>query len=54
MKAADIFEERTDRATQRVATLLEPAMIVVFGAMVAFVALSLLQAIYGINASSFR
>ncbi len=54
MKAADIFEERTERATQRLATLAEPAMIVVFGAIVAFVALSLLQAIYGINASSFK
>jgi hypothetical protein len=29
-------------------------MIVVFGVIVAFVALSLLQAIYGINANSFR
>jgi type II secretory pathway component PulF len=53
-KSADIFEERTERATQRVAALAEPAMIVVFGAIVAFVALSLLQAIYGINANSFR
>jgi type II secretory pathway component PulF len=52
-KSAEIFEERTERATQRVAALAEPAMIVVFGAIVAFVALSLLQAIYGINASSF-
>jgi general secretion pathway protein F len=54
LKAADIFEERTERAMQRLVTLAEPALIVVFGAMVAFVALSLLQAIYGINASSFR
>jgi type II secretory pathway component PulF len=54
MKAADIFEERTERATHRLATLAEPAMIVIFGAMVAFVALSLLQAIYGINAGSFN
>jgi type II secretory pathway component PulF len=54
MKAADIFEQRTERATQRLATLAEPAMIVIFGAIVAFVALSLLQAIYGINASSFK
>jgi general secretion pathway protein F len=54
LKAAEIFEERTERATQRVAALAEPAMIVVFGAIVAFVALSLLQAIYGINAGSFR
>ncbi len=54
IKSADIFEERTERATQRLAALAEPAMIVIFGAIVAFVALSLLQAIYGINASSFR
>lgn len=54
MKSADIFEERTERATQRLATLAEPAMIVMFGAIVAFVALSLLQAIYGINANSFK
>jgi type II secretory pathway component PulF len=54
MKAADIFEERTERATQRLATLAEPAMIMIFGAIVAFVALSLLQAIYGINANSFK
>src|ERR1041385_3704235 len=53
-KSAEIFEERTERATQRVAALLEPGMIVVFGAIVAFVALSLLQAIYGINANSFK
>jgi general secretion pathway protein F len=54
MKSADIFEERTERATQRLATFGEPAMIVIFGCMVAFVALSLLQAIYGINANSFK
>src|SRR6185503_12534446 len=36
MKAADIFEERTERATQRLATFAEPAMIVMFGAIVAF------------------
>ena len=54
MKAAEIFEERTERATQRLAALAEPAMIVMFGAIVAFVALSLLQAIYGINANSFK
>jgi type II secretory pathway component PulF len=53
VKAADIFEDRTERSTQRLATLAEPAMIVFFGIIVAFVALSLLQAIYGVNASSF-
>ena len=54
MKAAEIFEERTERTTQRLSALAEPAMIIMFGAIVAFVALSLLQAIYGINANSFK
>lgn len=54
LKSADIFEERTERATQRLATLAEPAMIVMFGAIVATIALSLLQAIYGINAGSLK
>jgi general secretion pathway protein F len=54
LKAADIFEDRTERATQRMAALAEPAMIVFFGIIVAFVALSLLQAIYGVNAGAFR
>jgi type II secretory pathway component PulF len=53
-KAADIFEEKTQRATQRLATLAEPVMILIFGLVVAFVALSLLQAIYGVNTASFR
>ena len=44
LKSADIFEERTERATQRLATLAEPAMIVVFGTVVAFVALTDLTA----------
>jgi len=54
VKAADIFEDKTERSLQRLVTLAEPAMIVTFGSVVAFVALSLLQAIYGVNASSFR
>lgn len=52
-KAADIFEEKTERAAQRLATIAEPAMIMIFGSIVALVALSLLQAIYGVNATSF-
>lgn len=53
-RAADLFEERTARTLQRLVTLLEPAMIIGFGVIVAFVALSLLQAIYGVNAGAFR
>ena len=53
-KAAEIFEQRAERGTTRLVALAEPTMIVIFGTLVGFVALSLLQAIYGINASSFR
>jgi type II secretory pathway component PulF len=53
-KAADVFERRTERATARVVALAEPAMIVAFGGVVGFVALALLQAIYGVNAGSLR
>jgi general secretion pathway protein F len=54
LKAAEIFEERTEQTMQRLVTLAEPAMIVGFGTLVAFVALSLLQAIYSVNAGAFR
>jgi general secretion pathway protein F len=54
LKAAEIFEERTERSAQRLVTLVEPAMIVTFGVVVAFVALSVLQAIYGVNAGVLR
>jgi general secretion pathway protein F len=54
LKAAEIFEERTERGAQRLVTLLEPAMILSFGLLVAIVALSVLQAIYGVNAGVYR
>src|SRR6185295_4784370 len=34
-KSAEIFEERTERVTPRIATLAEPMMILVFGGIVA-------------------
>jgi len=54
LKAADILEERTERLLQRLVSLIEPMMILFFGGIVGFVALSLLQAIYSVNAGSFR
>jgi len=54
LKSADLLERRTERAVERLVALAEPLMIVTFGILVALVALSLLQAIYGVNASSFR
>lgn len=53
-KAAEILEERTERSLQRLVALIEPVMIILFGGIVGFVALSLLQAIYSVNAGSFR
>ncbi|MGH7503332.1 MAG: type II secretion system F family protein [Longimicrobiales bacterium] len=52
LKAADLMERRTERAVERMVALAEPVMIVTFGGLVALVALALLQAIYGVNASS--
>jgi type II secretory pathway component PulF len=54
LKAADLLERRTERAVERMVALAEPAMIVLFGGLVALVALALLQAIYGVNAGSFQ
>jgi type II secretory pathway component PulF len=54
VRAADMLEERAERAAERLAALAEPAMIVMFGGVVGFIALALLQAIYSVNAGSFR
>jgi type II secretory pathway component PulF len=54
LKSAELLERRTERAVERMVALAEPAMIVLFGGLVALVALALLQAIYGVNAGSFR
>ena len=53
-KAADLFEQRSERTLARLVALAEPIMIVVLALVVGSVALSLLQAIYGVNASAFR
>ena len=42
------------RLPRRLVALAEPAMIILFGAMVGLVALSLLQAIYGVNPAALR
>jgi general secretion pathway protein F len=52
IKAAELLERRTERTLERLVALAEPAMIVTFGAIIALVALSLLQAIYGVNAGA--
>jgi general secretion pathway protein F len=52
-KAAELFEQRTERLTTRLVALAEPVMIITLGIVVGSVALSLLQAIYGVNSGSF-
>ncbi|MBX6364451.1 MAG: type II secretion system F family protein [Gemmatimonadetes bacterium] len=54
LKAAEILEQETERALQRLTALAEPAMIVAFGVAIGLIALSLLQAIYGVNAGALR
>jgi general secretion pathway protein F len=49
-RAAQSLENELERGLDRMMRLVEPVMILVFGGIVGFVALSLLQAIYGIRA----
>ncbi|MEP6778982.1 MAG: type II secretion system F family protein [Gemmatimonadaceae bacterium] len=51
-RAADALDNEVQRALSKAVTLIEPIMILGFGALIGFVALGLLQAIYGINASN--
>jgi type II secretory pathway component PulF len=51
-RAADSADDEVQQAVSRSVTLVEPVMILGFGGLVGFVALALLQAIYGINARS--
>jgi len=52
-RAATAASDQVQRVITSAVALIEPAMILGFGGVVGFVALALLQAIYGINASSF-
>jgi type II secretory pathway component PulF len=51
LKAADAFDAEVRRTLRSAVGLVEPLLIVVFGAVVGFVALAMLQAIYSINVS---
>jgi type II secretory pathway component PulF len=50
--AARLEASAAQRAIQRVVTLLEPVLILLFGAVVAFVAAALLQAVYSVRPGS--
>ena len=49
LRVAVSYDAEVRRAVRALVALLEPTLILVFGALVGFVALAMLQAIYGIN-----
>jgi type II secretory pathway component PulF len=49
LHAADILEGDLERRISRLLTLVEPAMIVIFGAIIGLTALGLMQAVYGVH-----
>ena len=53
LRVADTYDGEVRRALRTGVALLEPALILIFGALVGFVALGMLQAIYGINLKAF-
>lgn len=48
---ADMFEQEVDDATRNMATLVEPAILLVVGILVAFIALSIISPIYELTGS---
>jgi type II secretory pathway component PulF len=50
---ANTYDAEVRRALRTAVAMIEPALILVFGAVVGFVALAMLQAIYGINTKAF-
>jgi type II secretory pathway component PulF len=52
-RAADAADAAVQRRVAQLVAVVEPFLILVFGALVGFVALALLQAIYGLNAGQF-
>ncbi len=53
LRVAETYDKEVRRALKTAVALIEPVMIVVFGALVGFVALAMLQAIYSINTNVF-
>jgi type II secretory pathway component PulF len=53
LAAADAYDAEARRALRGAVGAVEPTVILVFGALVGFIALALLQAIYGVNARVF-
>lgn len=53
LRVADSYDSEVRRSLRTAVALIEPAMILLFGSLVGFVALAMLQAIYGINLNAF-
>lgn len=53
LRVAATYDGEVRRAVRTAVAMLEPTLILVFGALVGFVALAMLQAIYGINLRTF-
>ncbi len=53
LRVANTYDGEVRRALRALVSMIEPAMILLFGALVGFVALAMLQAIYSINTSAF-
>lgn len=53
LRAGDLAAQDAERGLKTVVTLVEPALIVVFGGLVAFVAAALLQAVYSLRPGGF-
>lgn len=49
IRVADSYDGEVRRAMRTAVTLIEPALILIFGTLVGFIALAMLQAIYGID-----
>lgn len=53
LRVAATYDGEVRRTLRALVSLIEPVMILIFGALVGFVALAMLQAIYSINTSTF-
>jgi len=53
LRVAGAYDREVRRTLQLLVRMIEPAMILIFGALVGFVALAMLQAIYSINTTAF-
>jgi type II secretory pathway component PulF len=53
LRVADTYDREVKRSIRAGVSMIEPAMILIFGALVGFVALAMLQAIYSINTTAF-